>query len=172
MIFDITDMEVSKTGLFRKKTSQIAFVAKARAKDVIGFQAVIPTTNWKYQEHESGLKLYWGEMKLRSIGQETDELLSTYNRHFGIAATRAQAEMPCKAVFLKGAPSSATADSARLKLFFGDDSVPGAPSYGEVYLNFDLPERRAALREKDPEYRKALVAWIAGASLAPENPDV
>ncbi len=62
------------------------------------------------------------------------------------------------AVALEGNPSNFAGEALRMKLFHESEAED---EYAEVYTNIDLNGERAGIREKDPDYRRPLLAAIA-----------
>jgi hypothetical protein len=69
------------------------------------------------------------------------------------------------AITLQGDPERVLDERVSLKLLFGaheDSPIP----YAELYLTIDVPERTVELKEKDPEWREAILEALARGSAA------
>jgi hypothetical protein len=67
------------------------------------------------------------------------------------------------AITLEGDPERVLDERVRLKLLFGaheDSRIP----YAELYLAIDVPERTVELKEKDPDWRAAILESLARGS--------
>jgi hypothetical protein len=58
------------------------------------------------------------------------------------------------AISLEGTPAKLADGPVKLKLFYETDKDE---DLAELFLNIDVPKSRVELREKDPEYRAAIV---------------
>ena len=63
-----------------------------------------------------------------------------------------------KAISLEGNPTALSRGQVKIKLFFEGRTQS---DYAECFLNLDLGKSRAELREKDPEYRAALIRALS-----------
>jgi hypothetical protein len=63
------------------------------------------------------------------------------------------------AISLEGNPQLLEKGPVKLKLFFESDKED---RYAEIYLNIDWTRSRLHLKEKDPDYRGAVVHALAG----------
>ena len=72
----------------------------------------------------------------------------------------------CTAVILDCCVEDARNVEIMSKLFFDTYDVEEGPEAekkeAQIFLNFDVKKGRVQLREKDPEFRPPLVAWLAG----------
>ncbi|HZO53269.1 MAG TPA: hypothetical protein VFB63_11150 [Bryobacteraceae bacterium] len=75
-----------------------------------------------------------------------------------LGADRMKPETSLTAVALEGDPSTAPNGGVRMKLFFEHDDEK---RYGEIYLNIDFAAGRVQFREKDEEYRAAVVKGLS-----------
>jgi hypothetical protein len=69
------------------------------------------------------------------------------------------------AITLQGDPERVLDERVTLKLLFGahdDSTIP----YAELYLTIDVPERLVELKEKDPEWRGAILDGLARGTTA------
>jgi hypothetical protein len=163
LVFDIESVRRPGAGWFRR-AQMFEFDAAGMANGTtIGFAARIPLTGWNGQLR-NGIRLTWGAVDLVSKGEQTNQLLALYEEWFGLDRSGASAvDCRCAAVILNDDPLKLERQLIHMKLFF--EPIPPADSgddYAELYLNFDLPNGRAWLREKDPGYRNALVSWLSG----------
>jgi hypothetical protein len=101
---------------------------------------------------------YRGLVTYRSVGPESDALLRIIDELYGTkAAPSAMAKLTdFTCITLGGDPRDLTKGPVQAKLFF-DPGEEGGEGYAELYTNVDLAESRLEIREKDPEYREAIV---------------
>jgi hypothetical protein len=181
LAFDLVEVEVvGKKPWFGKDGRLVRGVAKASTpRGEIGFAfETAPIGAWSPSKSGS-FTAAWGKVAIRSIGEPTDRLLSEYEAWWELPASGAAAvdELWCQAVLLSETPDALVQRPSNIKLFFqgaGDadaveedideDSEPF--DYGELYFNFDVPARRAQLREKDPDYREAVTGFLNGRIVA------
>lgn len=69
------------------------------------------------------------------------------------------------AITLQGDPERVLDERVSLKLLFGAHEEAAIP-YAELYMTIDVPERTVELKEKDPEWRGAILAALARGSEA------
>jgi hypothetical protein len=103
---------------------------------------------------------YQGMVTYRSVGAESDALVRTLDELYGTKAPpRAMARMTDFAcVTLGGDPRELAKGPLHAKLFLeGEGEGEEVEGYAELYTNVDLAKRRVEIREKDPEYRAAIV---------------
>ena len=167
IIFDLTDHSIQgRKKLFGR--DERAFVGTMRAsteRGDIGFQVTVPLDGWDRQD-AGGVFVWWGRIVIQSIGPETDRLLSEYENWFDMPASGVTATpgFECLAVVIEDIdPKDIEKKPFNTKLFLDPEGdMPKLDEYGELFLNLDVPNRQGHLREKDPEYRGALVGWLAG----------
>ena len=139
--------------------------------ETIGFGFRVPLGKWS---ESGGVISFWlGQVWLESIGPETDRLIQCYADWFDLKTMSSPAgpAMRCTAVALQDGAPSPLSEKCSFKLFFNADEEAGssggdseeADPYAELYFNVDLPQKRAWLREKDPEYRAPLMRFLTGA---------
>jgi hypothetical protein len=158
LVFDVVDVR-------RVGEGELLFRSLASCPNgEIGFETRILLDAWTDQELDPGLTVNWGGISLCSIGEASDRLLALYERWFGLPVSNAHVppEIRCLAVLLGDSPEDIENSKVHVKLFFDGSKEQSTESYAELFLNFDLPARRAWLLEKDPEYRAPLTGWLAG----------
>jgi hypothetical protein len=123
--------------------------------------AVVLGTSWQAHEVEGGFLFYWGETDLISLGAESDAFVQTLDRLYQAktGTTNMRPSVHFTAVSLAGNPSRLPAEAIKMKLFFESDEDDLC---AEVYLNFNVVERRVELHEKDPDFRRPLVLALGG----------
>lgn len=107
---------------------------------------------------------YQGLVTYRSAGPGSDALLRIMDELWGTkAAPRAMARMTdFTCVTLSGDPRDLLKGPVHAKLFFEAEEEG---SQAELYTNVDLAAKRLEIREKDPDYRAAIVrALVAGSA--------
>jgi hypothetical protein len=176
LIFDIAGQEHIASG---NGADRIAWVIGRAVADLeghtIGFGFRIPLDRWiaGRPQTERKLTFYWSQIWLDSIGPETDRLVQCYADRFDLRTISSPAASitRCAAVALHNGKPPLLTEKCSFKLFFetDDKAVDAGPenaepeSYAELYFNFDLQQKRAWLREKDPAYRLPLMRFLTGA---------
>jgi hypothetical protein len=152
-------------------TSTIVGHALGTANGVtVGIGFAVPIDSWHASRDAKPPFFHWSQVALTSLGCETAALIRIYESWFDIPAIPFEAAqlILCSAVALEdGRPKPAERDT-RIKLFFEprpdedatNQSVDSDPAYAELFFNLDLGQRRLRLHEKDPEYRRDLLAYL------------
>ncbi|MEK7469703.1 MAG: hypothetical protein AAB074_20205 [Planctomycetota bacterium] len=100
-------------------------------------------------------------VEIRRSGASSDEFVKVLDKLFGTGLSPEAMSTSCQfsRVVLSGDPAHPESATMSTKLFHtsGDESL-----YFELYLNFDLPTRRLELKEKDSEYREAVMKVLSG----------
>jgi hypothetical protein len=165
-IFQLENIQAEKSsaGLL----TAIAFEMRAFHLDGdVGLGVSISNADWRAQE-SSDHTFYWGQITLHSVGALSDRLVRLYEIWWELPtlARPATQHLTAQAVGLNSNPASADSAKVCTKMFFESgaqkDDEEGDPSYAELYLNFDLANRRGWLREKDEGYRRQVVGWLTG----------
>ena len=189
LVFDVLDTELYELPLEWKDGEVIIQFEKGMAKadfkgETIGFAFYIPRNGWHPSENERPdlPTLFGSSIILESIGAETDRLVACYADWFDHPALRAPAtaQLLCGAVCLEIGPPLLDSEKCHFKLFLEpppDDEPEGEESsdeqhqgneetedgpYAELFLNVDFPNRRAWLREKDPDFRLPVLEFMTG----------
>jgi hypothetical protein len=189
LVFDVVDTELYELPLdWEDREVIIQFergVAKADLKgETIGFAFYIPRNGWSPSENQTPdlPTLLGSSIILESIGTETDRLVACYADWFGHPTSQAPAtaQLLCGAVCLDVGPPLLDSEKCHFKLFLEPPSYEEAEAeesnddelqadegsedypYAELFLNVDLPSKRAWLREKDPEFRLQILEFMTG----------
>jgi hypothetical protein len=102
------------------------------------------------------LTTFRGTVSYRSVGAESDLLLQVIDELYGTkqAPKAMNKATEFTAISLGGDPRELTKEPVKIKLFF-DSNVED--EYAELFTNIDLQARKLYIREKDEEYRPAIV---------------
>jgi hypothetical protein len=163
LAFDIVEVRRIRMGV--ASVEGVSFVALGNAPTgEVGFEVGLPLGGWDGKEVAPALSIEWGRIGLFSLGLSTDRLLRLLKVLFDLPNTERPAvrEVSCEACLLGNDPAEIEPEEMHLKLFFNGESAERPESYAELYLNFDLAQRRAYLMEKDAYYRAPLIAWLSG----------
>lgn len=97
-----------------------------------------------------------GTVTYRSTGSDGDAFVQVLDELYGtkVAPAAMAKEIVFAAIALEGDPRDLGKGPVKIKLFFESDQED---RYAEHFLNLDLAAGRLEVREKDPEYRLALV---------------
>lgn len=169
LVLDIVRDKRGTAGLFSRNGRLLEIEALGSIADQdneIGIGVSLPLEGWDAKRIDDDFTVYWGRIGLFSIGQPTIELIRLYKRWFGdqTPTPRVMESADLLAVSLSGDPAVvAEKGLLQTKVFFDTGSENASDEeYSELFVNFDLPERRLELHEKDPDYRKGLVGWLSG----------
>lgn len=122
----------------------------------VGFGLSLERTGWVHDGVEGEDRIWsdWGRCEIFSTGAASDRLAGLLARLFGHEGPRSFVErLPCDIVLLTSDPTRLDSSYCRTKLFVGEAD----DEEGQVFINFDVPNRRVELREKDPDFRLALL---------------
>jgi len=135
---------------------------------VVGFEVRLSQA-WKGGK-VAGVNLvtYQGTVVLASTGSESDEFVRLIDQLYGtkLGPSSFNAQTKFTAISLEGNPQRLSAGQVKLKLFF---EAKDEARYAEAFLNVDVAKSRVYLREKDPDYRTALVLAIGVGTKKPSN---
>ena len=156
---DLT-FDIEQTG----KLSDGAYLLRAAGtyRTVPVALAIVLSPTWKEGRLGSGVPLvtYTGTVKIRSLGEQSDHLLTAIDQVYGTAlhphSMSRQTEFT--AITLGGNPTRLIDGPVKIKLFFESDDES---RYAELYLNIDVGATRLELAEKDPDYRRAIVRALS-----------
>jgi len=109
-----------------------------------------------------------GNLEFRSIGQNSDEFLHVLSKLYKVKSDSLKNfTKSCKLACIDlnefandklGAKISIIAGLKEMKLFYETDNEN---DYAELYLNINETERWVEVREKDEEYRKAVLGFLS-----------
>jgi len=154
------DLIFAATGVRRQTDGQIRVDAVGKhERQRVGF-GVILGPKWERKEAGENFFVQWGTVRLVSLGEPSDTFLRVLDSLYGVdlGADRMKPETSLTAVALEGDPSTAPNVGLLMKLFFEHDDEK---RYGEIYLNIDFAAGRVQFREKDEEYRAAVVKGLS-----------
>ena len=99
---------------------------------------------------------FQGTVSYHSVGAESDLLLQVIDELYGTKRSPKAMNKATEftAISLGGDPRDLTKEPVKIKLFF-DSNVED--EYAELFTNIDLQARKLYIREKDEEYRPAIV---------------
>ncbi len=157
------DAEFSAQSIEDTAGGDVCVTAVAHAgADEVGFQVVIPRRWDPWKPKNLDADWYRGVVVVRNFRADTEALVRVLANAYGKAAPAfAFTEIHLTAISLGGDPRKVRTEPVKLKLFRESESEK---EYAEIYLNFDLPKRLVELREKDPEYRSAVLRFLSEGS--------
>jgi hypothetical protein len=102
------------------------------------------------------LTTYRGSVSYRSVGAESDHLLRVIDEVYGTKQSPNTMNKATEfmAISLGGDPRDLAKEPVKIKLFFDSNAED---RYAELFTNIDLKARKLYIREKDEEYRAAIV---------------
>ncbi|TLM99795.1 hypothetical protein FDZ73_21065 [bacterium] len=147
-----------------KSPNVVSVVARGKIHGSVVGLAVDISPTWTEKPIENArASVYWGKVRLRSIGSESDAfsklLAGLY--HMPCATAKMPQRMEAEAVGLSNDPRLVKSTPTRMKLFLNSNSQN---NYAEVYLNLDLNSKVLQFHEKDPGYRAPLLRALCGES--------
>lgn len=130
-------------------------------KERVGLAIELHPT-WKAGDTGNSIPFQWGSITYRSIGPLSDHFVRLLDRLYGtnLAPGAMRDSTRFTAVALANDPGSLDTGTVHIKLFFEHEDDE---RYAEVYTNFDVPNARIQIREKDGGYRTALVQALTHA---------
>ena len=151
------DIDLSVTDVTMGEDGTVSVTARGNVSGTnVGFIVdVLPI--WTAKKMESGAAvLYWGKVRYRSIGAESDNFVSLVARLYGVSAPGSSMakQINFAAVGLNTDPRNVLKSPTRMKVFF---ESPNQNQYAEVFTNLDLSKRLVQFHEKDQEYRIPLI---------------
>lgn len=104
-----------------------------------------------------------GTVTYRTVGTDSDAFLSALDQLYEtrMSPKTMTKEIEFNAVTLEGHPGKLTKGPVKIKLFFEPENPD---DYLELYTNIDLAACRVEVREKDMEYRPAVIKALQGKS--------
>jgi hypothetical protein len=156
------DLALRITEWSRTPEGGLSVTARALSgKQRVGVRIVI-SPDWKPATLGDTIRVFWGTVSYLSVGEESDRLVDAIATAYGVAERpRGMVRSASfRAVALEGNPLNGAAESLRMKLLRESEAKD---EYAEFYTNIDVPGRLAAIREKDPAYRRPLLAAISRA---------
>jgi hypothetical protein len=156
------DLTFRITEWTRTPEGGLSVIAKAMSGERSVGVRIIIGDNWKPATLGENIPVFWGTVSYVSLGAESDRLVHAIAAAYGIAErpTAMTERVSFTAVALEGNPLKCVGEAVRMKLFHESEAED---EYAEVYTNIDVYGERAAIREKDPDYRRPLLAAIARA---------
>jgi hypothetical protein len=128
----------------------------------LGFELVLGS-GWKSGSvaPEVPIVTYQGSVLYRSIGEDSDAFVQVLDELYGtkLNSKTMRKEIPFTAISLEGNPQDLAKGITKIKLFFEGDNEE---EYAELFTNIHLSVRRLEFREKDEEYRPAIVKAFQG----------
>jgi hypothetical protein len=102
------------------------------------------------------IKTYSGNLSIRSVGAESDLLLRAIDELYGTKQSPKAMNKTTDftGICLGGNPQELSKEVVKIKSFFDSNSED---QYAEFFTNIDLNARKLYIREKDEEYRAAMV---------------
>lgn len=152
------DFVFSAYGYQKSKDGTQSVVARGKHKGRLVSLTVVLHPVWKAGPSIPDLPLVirQGRVSLRSVGRNSDALLKVMDERYGthISPRAMRKSTDFTGLTLAGDPRNLQKGMTKIKLFFESEQED---RYAELFLNIDLKARKVYLREKDPEYRKAII---------------
>jgi hypothetical protein len=113
---------------------------------------------WK-QRSMGPVVVYLGTVTYRSIGAESDSFLATLDHLYGtkLSPRTMRQETAFSAITLEGDPRELAKGPIKAKLFYEPGGGNSDDRYAEFFTNIDLKAGALQIREKDEEYRTAII---------------
>jgi hypothetical protein len=153
------DLSLKMEGLSRDQDGTQRFEARASHKGRIVAFAVALGTTWSPLEGTPE-EFYWGEARLISLGGESDAFIQVLDQLYETKAgtLRMADNIGFTAVSLEGHPDRLSVEPLKMKFFFESENDDLC---AEFYLNCDTNINRVQFREKDTDFRAALILALA-----------
>lgn len=109
------------------------------------------------------MKSWAASILIGRTGAKSDALVSRIAEIFRLADSKivARNEVELDALSLFADPRPIGSKPIHLKVFVRGD---GAKEYGEFFLDVDIPGGHVQVKEKDPEYRQAVVKALSASA--------
>ena len=152
LAFDITDArEISAPNRLR-----IEAMADT-GKEIAGFGVEYDRSGWQRDQVSADIWFDFGRGAIFSLGAKSDAFASFLTKAFGeTGEARFVDRIETDVVLINSAPHAMLTEPCRSKFFFGDADEAEA----QVFINFDLPSGSCEFREKDLEFRPALLQTL------------
>jgi hypothetical protein len=111
---------------------------------------------WKGGTLGDVIKTFQGIVTYHSVGVESDNFAQVLDELYRtkINPTKMATSTRFAGIALEGNPGDLASGRTKIKLFFESDVEN---EYAELFTNIDLRKHRLEIREKDPDYRSAVV---------------
>lgn len=153
------DFCLNMEGLVRDREGAQRFEARALHKGRPVAFAVALGTTWSLLEGTPE-PFYCGEARLISLGDESDAFIQALDQLYEtkIGTSCMGNDIGFTAVSLEGHPDRLTVEPLKMKMFFESENDDLC---AEFYLNCDTEKHRVEFREKDTDFRTAVVLALA-----------
>lgn len=127
-----------------------------------GLACDILLTGWEKETPEGGIAVYRGDIRFRSLQNETDHFISYLENNFGLVnqSPTVFEKLFCDCAAFLNSPETIETNEFVGRIFFGDGSPPDSDV--SVFMIINLSEKRAWFSEKDEAYRTGLIDWFRG----------
>ncbi len=152
------DLSLRMEGLVRDQDGVQHFEARALHKGrVVAFAVALGA---KWTPFGSREEFYCGEARLVSLGDASDAFIQVLDQLYETKAgiMRMGDNTGFTAVSLEGHPDRLSVEPLKMKLFFESENDDLS---AEFYLNCDTNDNRVQFREKDMDFRAAVVRALA-----------
>lgn len=155
------DLRLKMGDLVRGADNRYRFDARALHQGHTVAFAVVLGAEWPVLDTgDAKILLRQGEGQLISVGSESDAFIQVLNELYGttlrVSCMRSMTRFT--AVSLKGNPERVATEPLKIKVFFESDDKDLC---AEFYLNCDTHERCVQFREKDHDYRRAIIIALS-----------
>lgn len=147
-------LDFAATGPVRRGRFNLIEAAGQHAGQRVSFHIAV--------SRDAGMLTQPDGIELRSDGAASDafvRMLAKLYKLPGQTTLRMRASVPFAGYIFDGDPMRLAHSRMEFKLYNGTSS--DAPGYCELYLNVDLPHQRIEWRDRDPGYRRVLLALLA-----------
>ena len=153
------DLTLKMEGLVRNQDGMQCFEARALHKGRVVAFAVALGTTWSPLEGTPE-EFYCGEAHLISLGDESDAFIQVLDQLYEtkVGTLHMGDNIGLTAVSLKGHPDRPSVEPLKMKMFFESENDDLC---AEFYLNCDTNNNRVQFREKDTDFRAAVILALA-----------
>jgi hypothetical protein len=153
LVFAITQSEVNSDGT-------ASFLAQGLHRgETVGLKVLLRPP-WKEGALGEGITTFQGRVNYESTGEESDRLVQILGELYQ-SPVRPRSMRKDVILFtgitLEGDPRALTSRPVKIKLFVESEDEN---RYMELYTNIDVQGRRLEIREKDPDYRDAVMLTV------------
>jgi len=157
---DWGDADLKAASVEKKEDGSIIIVTTADyEKETMGFRVVLSPKWETWRPKELSVDLYRGSVWLESIGKPSEIFIQCLARAYKQKIGQINfSSVKLAAISLGGDPRLVRSEPLKLKLFFESEKEE---VYAEIFLNLDLPHSIIQFHEKNPDYRKAVLGFLA-----------
>jgi hypothetical protein len=155
--FELKEMKTLKAA---DGSNVYAFYFGGEFRGKTTYAALALSSEWDGNQSASPIPIFGSDIGIYAINDDSHNLLSVLRAAYGmeqLPGARLAESLAAQVISIGDKPTAINSKRTDLKAFFGP---PHQEHYGELYVNIDPEKKRIEFNEKDPEYRKAIIAAL------------